>query len=193
MLENGEGAKAMGDPKKQRKKYNTPKFPWQLDILESELRLIGEYGLRNKRELWRAKTLLSKFRGNARSLLGMPEEKRRGLEKQLLNRLRRLGILSETAVLDDVLDLSVEDILERRLQTIVYRKGLASTIHQARQLITHGHIALDGRKISSPGYLVLKEEDSKIGYNPYSPISKPDHPLRREETPEIGESQKVKG
>jgi len=168
----------MGDPKKQRKKYTTPKFPWDSGILESELKLLGEYGLRNKRELWRAKTLLSNLRGIARSLLGMPEEKRKVPEEQLLGRLRRLGILPETAVLDDVLDLSIENILERRLQTITFRKGYARTINEARQLIIHGHIALDKRRVSSPGYLIPKEEDPKIDYNPYSPLSKPDHPMR---------------
>jgi len=84
----------MGDPKKQRKKYEMPKFPWRTDILESELNLLGQYGLRNKRELWRHKTMLSKFRGIARSLLSMSAEERTELEKQLIDRLNRLGVLS---------------------------------------------------------------------------------------------------
>ncbi|MFQ5999671.1 MAG: 30S ribosomal protein S4 [Candidatus Bathyarchaeia archaeon] len=168
----------MGDPKKQRKKYETPRFPWRTDILETELKLIGQYGLRNKREMWRHKTMLSKFRGTARSLLGMPAEERRKLQKQLLGRLCRLGILPETAALDDVLDLSLEDILERRLQTIVFQKGLAKSIHQARQLITHGHVAIEGKRVSSPSYLVLRDEEAKITYAPTSPLSNPNHPLR---------------
>ena len=102
----------MGDPKKQRKKYDTPRFPWRTDTLQMELKLLGQYGLRNKRELWRHKTMLSKFRGIARSLLGMPLSQRRTLEAQLLSRLQRLGILSKKAVLDEVLDLTLEDILE---------------------------------------------------------------------------------
>ena len=168
----------MGDPKKPKKKYETPRFPWRSDVLESEIRLLGEYGLRNKRELWRCKTMLSKFRGIARSLFGMPSSKRKILEAQLLNKLKRMGILSENAVLDDVLDLTVESILERRLQTIVFKKGLAKTIHQARQLIVHGHIAIDGRKVFSPGYLVLKDEEDKIEYAPTSPLNNPEHPIR---------------
>ncbi|MEM1989944.1 MAG: 30S ribosomal protein S4, partial [Candidatus Bathyarchaeia archaeon] len=122
----------MGDPKKPKKKYESPRFPWRSDILQNELVLLGQYGLRNKRELWRAKTMLSKIRGIARSLLGMSAEKRVKLETQLLNKLKRLGMLPENAVLDDVLDMTVENILERRLQTIVFRKGLAKTIYQAR-------------------------------------------------------------
>jgi small subunit ribosomal protein S4 len=169
----------MGDPKKQRKKYETPRFPWRTDILQSELRLLGQYGLRNKRELWQHKTEMSRFREIARSLLGMPTEQRQQQEKQLLQRLNRLGILPETAVLDDVLDLTLEDILERRLQTMVHNKGLTKSIHQARQLITHGHIAIDGRRTPSPSYLVLRDEEAKVTYAPTSNLSKPDHPLRQ--------------
>jgi small subunit ribosomal protein S4 len=169
----------MGDPKKQRKKFETPRFPWRTDVLETELKLLGQYGLRNKREIWRHKTLLSKYRGIARSLLGMSVEERRKLEKQLLDRLHRLGILPETAVMDDVLVLSLEDILERRLQTLVFQKGLAKSIHQARQLITHGHVAIAGRRVSSPSYLVLREEEAKITYAPTSPLSTPNQPPRK--------------
>jgi len=168
----------MGDPKKQRKKFETPRFPWRIDVLETELKLLGQYGLRNKREVWRHKTLLSKYRGIARSVLGMPVEERRKLEKQLLDKLHRFGILPETAALDDVLVLSLEDILERRLQTLVFQKGLAKSIHQARQLITHGHVAIAGRRVSSPSYLVLRDEEAKITYAPKSPLSNLDHALR---------------
>jgi small subunit ribosomal protein S4 len=168
----------VGDPKKQRKKYETPRFPWRTDVLQAELKLLGQYGLRNKRELWRHRTMLSKFRGIARSLLGMPPEQRKTLETQLLNKLHRLGILPEKAALDDVLDLSIEDILERRLQTIVFQKGLAKSIHQARQLITHRHIMIGKRKVYSPSYLVLRDEEALIAYAPTSPLSNSNHPLR---------------
>ena len=170
----------MGDPKKQRKKYETPRFPWRTDVLQAELRILGEYGLRNKRELWRHRTMVSKFRGIARSLLGKSEEERKELENQLLNRLKRLGVLHETAVLDDVLDLTVENILERRLQTMVFRKGLAKSIYQARQLITHGHIAVGGRRVRSPSYLVSREDENRIAYASTSPLADTNHPLRQE-------------
>ncbi len=168
----------MGDPKKQRKKFDTPRFPWQTDALDTELKLLGQYGLRNKREIWRHKTLLSKYRGIGRSLLGMSIEERSRQEKQLLDRLHRLGILPDEAALDDVLDMSLEDILERRLQTLVFQKGLAKSIQQARQLITHGHIAIEGRRVSTPSYLVLKNEETKIAYAPKSPLTNPEHPLQ---------------
>jgi small subunit ribosomal protein S4 len=169
----------LGDPKKQRKKFDTPRFPWQIDALDTELKLLGQYGLRNKREIWRHKTLLSKYRGIGRSLLGMSTGERRIREKQLLDRLHRLGILAEESALDDVLDLSLEDILERRLQTLVFHRGLAQSIHQSRQLITHGHIAIDGKRVSTPSYLVLKDEETKIAYAPKSPLTNPDHPITK--------------
>jgi small subunit ribosomal protein S4 len=169
----------MGDPRKQRKKYETPRFPWRADTLQLELRLLGEYGLRNKHELWRHRTMLSKYRGIARSLLGMSTEQREVPEKQLLSRLSRLGILPETAVLDNVLDLSLEDILERRLQTLVLRKSMARSIYQARQLITHGHVAIGNRRVFSPSYLVLKDEEDKVAFSLTSAVANPEHPLRQ--------------
>jgi small subunit ribosomal protein S4 len=169
----------LGDPKKQRKKYATPRFPWRTNILQEELKLLGQYGLRNKHELWRHETMLSKFRSIARSLIGKPPEERGKMEKELLTHLKKLGVLPETAVLDDILDLTVEDILERRLQTIVFRKGLAKTIHQARQLITHGHITIGNQRVTAPSYMVTREEENQIGYAPTSPLASETHPIRQ--------------
>jgi len=169
----------MGDPGKQRKKYATPRFPWRTDVLQEELKLLGQYGMRNKHELWRHETTLSKFRGIARSLIGKPPEERRKMEEEILVRLKKIGVLPETAVLDDVLDLTIEDILERRLQTIVFRKGLAKSIHQARQIITHGHVAIGDRRVTVPSYLVTRQDETQIVYAPKSIIANPNHPLRQ--------------
>ncbi len=168
----------MGDPKKQRKKFQTPRFPWRKDILQEELKLQGQYGLRNKHELWRHKTTLSKARAIARSLISKPVEERAKMENELLAQLKKKGILQETAVLDNVLDLTIEDVLERRLQTIVFRKGLARTIFQSRQLITHGHITIDNRRVTIPGYLVLKADEAKVIYSPESSVANPTHAVR---------------
>ncbi len=168
----------MGDPKKQRKKFDTPRFRWRKDILQEELKLLGQYGLRNKHELWRHKTTLSKTRGIARSLIGKTREERAQMENEAISRLKKLGILQETAVLDNVLDLTIEDILERRLQTIVFRKGLARTIFQARQLITHGHITIDNRRVTIPGYIVPTTEEPLIVYSAQSAVATATHPLR---------------
>ena len=169
----------MGDPKKQRKKFETPRFRWRKDILQEELKLLGQFGLRNKHELWRHKTMLSKTRGIARSLIGKTPEERGKMENELLSRLKKIGILDETAVLDNVLDLSIENMLERRLQTIVFRKGLTRTVFQARQLITHGHINVGNRCVTVPGYIVSKEEEKEVTYSPQSALAQEAHPLRQ--------------
>jgi small subunit ribosomal protein S4 len=169
----------LGDPRKQRKSYETPRHPWRKDQLEVELHLMGEYGLRNKRELWRYKTMLSEVRGIARSLLGATEAERARLEREYLSKLSRIGVLSESASIDDILDLEIRDLLERRLQTLVFRKGLAKTLYQARQLVSHGHIAVAGRVVSVPGYVVKRDEEPRLKYFEHSPLSKSDHPLRK--------------
>ncbi len=174
----------MGDPKRPRKKYKTPRHPWRADVLMAELKLMGEYGLRNKRELWRAKTMVSNFRRIARSLLSQPPEVRKAREEELLNKLYRLGLLDEGAELDHVLDLTVEHLLERRLQTLVWRRGLAKSPYQARQLIVHGHVAIGGRKVYSPGYLVRREEEELISYAPTSPFAQGKRPPGLEAEPE---------
>jgi len=169
----------MGDPKRQRKSYATPRHPWRSDQLEVELRLLGEYGLRNKRELWRYKTMLSEVRGIARSLLGRSEAERARVQQEYLTKLSRIGVLSESASIDEVLDLDIRDLLERRLQTMVFKRGLAKTLFQARQLVSHGHISIAGKIVSIPGYMVSREEEQKIKYFAQSPIAKADHPMRK--------------
>jgi len=161
----------MGDPKKPRKTWERPGHPWIKERLAQEMELVGKYGLRNKRELWKAQTLLRKIRNRAKSLLSLPPEVRAVQERVLVRKLYRMGILDrEDATLDDVLGITVENILERRLQTIVYKKGLAKTIHQARQLIVHGHIAIGGRRVNAPGYLVSRDEEDLIDYAPTCPF-----------------------
>ncbi len=152
----------MGDPKRIRKKYETPTHPWRRENLEEELKLVGEYGLRNKRELWRALSKLKKYRAMARSLYSVVGEKRTVEEARLIGKLYRLGLLPQSATLDDVLRLTVRDLLERRLQTMVYRLGLAKTIYQARQLITHGKVFVGDRKVRAPSYHVLRGEEETI-------------------------------
>jgi small subunit ribosomal protein S4 len=169
----------MGDPKRQRKRYETPRHPWRTVQLDVELHLVGEYGLRNKRELWRSKTMLSQVRGIARSLLGSNESERATIGREYLAKLSKIGVLSEAASIDEVLDLDIRDLLERRLQTQVFRRGLAKTIFQARQLVSHGHISVAGRIVSVPGYIVNRDEEQKIKYFNHSPLAKNDHPMRK--------------
>lgn len=162
----------MGDPRKSKKKWEGPAHPWRKDILAHELELIGKYGLRNKKELWIARTLLRRWRMRARRLLALPPELREVRARPLTYKLYHLGLLaSAEASLSDVLRLTVEDILERRLQTLVYKKGLATSLYHARQLITHGHIAIGGRRVRSTGYLVSRDEEEQIGHYPLSPLA----------------------
>jgi small subunit ribosomal protein S4 len=184
----------MGDPRFHRKTYETPKHPWEADRIKEEWELQKKYGLKNKREIWKAKSILRNFRAQARQLqaklrYGDPQAEKQ--QKLLFDKLIRLGIINEAnATLDAVLSLTVEDILRRRLQTIVYLKGLARTPKQARQFIVHGHIAIGERKITIPGYLVRKEEEELVNYYKYSPLANELHPMR----PQVieGEKEEVK-
>jgi small subunit ribosomal protein S4 len=151
----------MGDPKKLRKSYRRPRRIWNSDQLNSELFIIGSYGLRNKRELWKAQTKIANFRNQARKLLALTLEERQEKESLLLSFLNRLG-LANTSSLDDILNLKIEDILERRLQTIVMRKMGIKSPFQARQVVVHGHVSVGNQKVNLPGYLVKKQDESKI-------------------------------
>ncbi len=162
----------MGHPRKARKKYDTPPHPWNADRIKEENRLSQKYGLKNKKEVWKAETMVKRYRRDARHLLGMETEQTIKERDQLISHLRKLGILGEESLLEDVLDLTVEDVLRRRLQTMVHNKGLATTANGARQFVIHGHIALNGIKIDSPSYLVKKGEEDQIGFYKSSSIEK---------------------
>ncbi|HEX5187397.1 MAG TPA: 30S ribosomal protein S4 [Nitrososphaeraceae archaeon] len=152
----------MGDPKKSRKTYRRPRQIWTTDQLNSELFLIGSYGLRSKSELWKSQTKVANIRNQARELLALTVELRQVQETKLLNYLHKRGLVKESASLDDVLNLKLEDILERRLQTIVMKKGSTKSPQQSRQLVVHGHVSIGDRVINIPGYLVKKDEESQI-------------------------------
>ncbi len=171
----------MGKPKFSRKKYDKPSHPWQEKRIKEENELVKKYGLKNKREIWKAQTKLKKYRSQARELLAKVETGTTQSKKesnQLLMHLNRINILPLNSTLDDVLALNTESILSRRLQTLTYLKGFASTPTQARQLISHGHISISGKRITVPGYIVTKDEESEIGYIPDSPLNDTMHPAR---------------
>jgi len=154
----------MGDPRKLRNKFERPKKLWDVDRIRVDSALKKEYGLKSMSEIWRASGELKKYRREARRLLSITEEERRDDAKKILTKLARLGILKEGAIIDDVLSLEVNTVLERRLQSLVLRKGLARTASQARQLVTHGFIGISGKKVTRPGYMVKVEEESAIAY-----------------------------
>ncbi len=171
----------MGEPKFPKKKYNTPLHPWKEERIKSEREFIKKYGLKNHKEVWKAKTYLEKYRQQARELLAKAGTKDPQIKKesdQVLLHLTRMGILPVGSSLEDVLALETESVLSRRLQTLVYVKGLSSTANQSRQLINHGHIAIGSKKVTIPGYMVNKDEETDIGYTNRSPLNEVSHPAR---------------
>ncbi len=177
------GLTRMGYPGKNRKSYATPKHPWQAARIGSEVELVKKYGLRNKKEVWKAHSTLKKYRELARKLLAESAKgKLGGYVKSdadnILNRLKKYGLLKTDAGLDDILSLEVTNFLERRLQTQVHKQGLANTVKQARQFIVHGHISVAGRKVTVPGYIVPMSEELMLGYYDGSPLSSDAHAAR---------------
>ncbi|OLZ40826.1 30S ribosomal protein S4 [Natrinema saccharevitans] len=164
------------------KQYETPNHPYQGERIASEHSLIDRYGLKNKEELWRAQSELRSYRREARELLGQAQgdEVVQRRSEEFLGRLKRVGILDEADELGDILSLEIEDILERRLQTVVYRKGLANTTQQARQYITHGHIVVDGQRHRVPSYVVDVDEEELVDFEENSPLADELHPERAE-------------
>ena len=172
----------MGDPKFLRRTYDTPKHPWEAARMDEERKLLQKYGLKNKRELWKAQSILRGFRGQARDLqarLRVGEPLARRETDQLIGRLTRLGLLPVgTPTIDDVLALTTEDLLQRRFEWIVFQRGLAPTAVGARQWITHGHLSIGDHRVTRPGYLVPSAEEPMIAYCPTSPLANEDHQVR---------------
>ena len=160
----------MGDPKYPRKVWRKPKRPLNYELKMDELQTLGTFGLRTKRELWKAHTELSRVRQQARSLLALTQEARAEKEPILLKSLSRIGLVSENASLDDVLNLKPTDLLARRLQTIVSKKLGFKTPYQARQAVIHGHIMVGDRKVDIPSYTVTVEEEDSVHFSPESKI-----------------------
>ncbi len=160
----------MGDPKLPRRVWRKPKRPLNYELKMEELKTVGTFGLRTKRELWKAHTELSRVRHQARSLLALRQEVREEKEPILMKSLARIGLVSSDATLDDVLNLNVDDLLSRRLQTIVSKKLGFKTPYQARQAVIHGHIMIGDRKIDIPSYTVRVNEEDNIHFTPESKI-----------------------
>ena len=176
----------MGDPKTPRRIWKKPKRPLNYNLMMDELKTLGTFGLKTKRELWKARTNLSKLRHQARSLLALRQEIRKEKEPVLINSLSKIGLVDKNSTLDDVLNLQVTDLLSRRLQTIVQRKLYFKTPYHARQAIVHGHIMIGDRIVTIPSYVVKIDEEPKIHLIPESSfnqtLSKPESDLGSPET-----------
>jgi len=178
----------MGAPKHLRKKYATPSHPWQKGRIEQEKVILQEYGLKNKKEIWRMDSLLRRFKQQAKSLIARTDAQSKKEEKQLIDRLVRLNLVKENAKMDDILGLDIKNVMDRRLQTQVFSKGFARSTKQARQFITHGHVMIGEKKITIPSYLVKQDEENLIRFDERSSLTSPDHPERtivKKEKPEV--------
>jgi small subunit ribosomal protein S4 len=186
----------MGDPGKIRSRLKGPGHPWEGWRIAAERPIKKEYGLKNKTEIWRASSALRRFSIQAKNLIRQRSKASPQAEleqKQLLSKLHKMGILEESAVLEDVLTLELKNILDRRLQTFVYKLGYALTPGQARQLIVHGHITIEGKKVTVPSYLVTRDEVAKIAFNPLSSFASENHPERakKDQQSKLAEKKKA--
>ena len=160
--------------KRQKKQYQKPKHPWQATRINEEAALVRSYGLKNKKELWRAASKLRNWRAQARALVGLSKEERVAAEKVIFARLIKLGLLNKDADLDDILGLKIEQVLDNRLQTQVHKKGLASTVKQARQFIVHGKVLVNGDVVTAPSYAATIKDNITLtaGFKPVKRVSK---------------------
>lgn len=168
----------MGDPKKIRRKYDTPSHPWQRARIDEEKKVIAEFGLKTKKEIWKLESLLRSFKNQAKSLASRSDAQSKKEEKQLVDRLISMGLLHHGDSLGKVLSLTLNDVMARRLQTFIFKKGLARTMTQARQFITHGHILVNKKKITFPSYLVNLKDEATVEFMAKSGLAKDDHPER---------------
>jgi small subunit ribosomal protein S4 len=162
----------MGDTKNFRKGWTKPKRPFNFDLKMEELKILGTFGLKTKRELWKARTELSRVRNQARSLLALTQDVRDKEEPILLHSLSRIGLVEQNATLDDVLNLEIDDLLSRRLQTVIMKKFYFKTPYQARQAISHGHIMIGDRIVNIPSYVVKVDEEDNVKLTPESIFNK---------------------
>ena len=176
----------MGEPKFSRSRTQTPTHPWKQARIDEEHDLKERYGLKKvggMREIWREKSALRRHRNQAMKLIGRVDSTEGHYAKereQLLNSLTKKGLLQTGADVGDVLEINVEHMLSRRLQSVVYYKGLAPSMRAARNLIVHGHICIGDQRMTVPGYHVLKEEEDSLQYSENSPFVDPEHPFRKE-------------
>lgn len=176
----------MGDPKFARSKTQTPTHPWKQARIDEEHALKEKYGLKKvggMKEIWREKSSLRRHRNQAMKLIGRVDTSEGHFAREktdLVNSLCRQGLLVDGASIDDVLQINVEHMLSRRLQSVVYYRGLAPSMRAARNMIVHGHISIGEQKMTVPGYHIRKLEEEDLNYASNSVYNDPNHPFRVE-------------
>ena len=169
----------MGDPRKIRKKYETPVHPWQKERILEEQVLMKEYSLKNKKEIWKFSSFLKKYKDQAKKLIAMRGKQADLERKQMMDKLKSYGLITASSeTFDAIFSLQLRDVLDRMLQTRLFKKGLARSINQARQFVVHGHVLIGDQKITAPRYLVRVNEDHLINFVVSSPLYSTEHPER---------------
>jgi small subunit ribosomal protein S4 len=136
--------------------YSRPRKPFEKARIEAEAELVKKYALKNKREIWQTLAKANYMKKRAMALAKAPQEE----QDVFINKVRNLGFKAETVM--EILDLKIEDLLNRRLPTIVAKKKLANTIKHARQLIVHKKVLINGKVVNAPSYLVPISEENSI-------------------------------
>ncbi len=142
--------------KRKHKKYSRPKRPFDKARIEEEAQIKKEFGLKNKKEIWRAEAKIKSIRARAKELI----TKEVGEQKVFFEKLNKMGLKVNSIA--DVLSLDKKDILNRRLQTMVFKKRLVPTVKTARQLITHRKVLIEGKVVNAPSYIVPVRLENKI-------------------------------
>ena len=142
--------------KRKHKTYSKPKRPFDKERIDSEAIIKEEFGLKNKKEIWKADAKINSIREKAKKLIPAEEKE----QKEFFSRLNKIGF--EVKSIAEVLSLSKEDYLKRRLQTLVVSKKLAYSSKHARQLITHRKILVDGKIVNKPSFIVPIALEGKI-------------------------------
>ena len=142
--------------KRKHKSYSKPRRPFDKGRIDEEAVIKKEFGLKNKKEIWKADAQIKKMREKAKKLIGKSEED----QKALFERLNKVGM--DVHSIADILALDKKDYLKRRLQTIVLSKELALSVKEARQMIVHRKVLVDGKVINKPSYIVPVALEGKI-------------------------------
>jgi len=172
---------------RQKKKYSRPQRPFDKARIDEENVLREKYGLKNKKEIWKADASIGRVRNLAKQLITASDE-----EKTLfIERLQAKGFKVENIA--DALSLDKEDWLKRRLQTIMLTKGLTTTPKQARQLIAHKHVSIGSQIVNVPSYMVTLSEEPEVVLNITLKVAKPkskEEKIKEEIVSEDGEPAK---
>lgn len=171
--------------KKLKKTYETPNEGWSEERIQREDELIEEYGLKNKKEIYKAQSQLRSFRREARKLVSEEDDSEQ--VQEIKQRAHDLGLVKGGAELEDLFTLNVTDFLDRRLQTAVNRRGYADTVNEARQLVVHGHVYVDGQRVNVPSYLLTKDEEKDVEVRKPEPEEEASEENDTEDTEEASE------